>query len=44
MAFLKKTRDLYKAQRDMKKVKRELKNLHIQAEAEGVKVVVCGEF
>lgn len=44
MSFLKKTRDLYKAQRDMKRVKKELKKLHIQAEAQGVKVVVSAEF
>ena len=44
MAFLKKARDLYKAQRDMKRVKKELKNLHIQAEAQGVNVVVSAEF
>ena len=44
MSFLKKTRDLYKAQRDMKRVKKELKKLHIQAEAQGVRVTVSAEF
>jgi DNA-binding protein YbaB len=44
MGFFQKTRDLYKTQRDMKKVKKELKKLHIQAEAQGVRVVVSAEF
>ncbi len=36
-------KDLYRIQRDAKKVKKELKGIHVEAEAEGVKVVVTAE-
>ncbi len=36
-------KDLYKMQRDAKRIKSELKNIHVEAEAEGVKVVVSAE-
>jgi DNA-binding protein YbaB len=39
-----KTRDLFRLQREAKKVKKELKNIHIEAEASGVKVVVSAEM
>lgn len=37
-------KDLFKLQRDAKRVKKELKNIHVEAEAEGVKVVVSAEM
>jgi DNA-binding protein YbaB len=36
-------KDMYKIQRDAKKVKKELKNIHVEAEASGVKVVVSAD-
>jgi len=36
-------KDMYKLQRDAKRVKKELKNIHVEAEASGVKVVVSAE-
>lgn len=36
-------KDLYKIQRDAKRIKKELKSIHVEAEAEGVKVVVTAE-
>lgn len=36
-------KDLYKMQRDAKRIKKELKTIHVEAEAEGVKVVVTAE-
>ncbi len=36
-------KDMYKLQRDAKRVKKELKNIHVEAEAMGVKVVVNAE-
>lgn len=36
-------KDLYKMQRDAKRIKSELKNIHVEAEAEGVKVMVSAE-
>lgn len=36
-------KDLYRIQRDAKKVKKELKGIHVEAEADGVKVVVTAE-
>ena len=36
-------KDLYKIQRDAKRIKKELKNIHVEAEAEGVKVVISGD-
>ena len=37
-------RDMFKLQRDAKRVKKELKNIHVEAEASGVKVVVSAEM
>ena len=34
---------MYKIQREAKKVKKELKQVHVEAEASGVKVIVDGE-
>lgn len=37
-------KDMFKLQREAKRVKKELKNVHVEAEAEGVKVVVSAEM
>ena len=37
-------KDMFKLQREAKRVKKELKNVHVEAEAQGVKVVVDGEM
>jgi len=36
-------KDMYKLQKQAKQIKKELKNIHIEAEAEGVVLVVDGE-
>ncbi len=36
-------KDMYKLQRDAKRIKKELKNVHVESEASGVKVVVSAE-
>jgi DNA-binding protein YbaB len=36
-------KDMYRIQRDAKRIKKELKNVHVEAEASGVKVVVNAE-
>lgn len=41
--MLQKAKDMYRLQREAKKVKKELKNIHVEAESKGVKVVVDGE-
>jgi DNA-binding protein YbaB len=38
-----KARDMYRLQREAKRVKKELRNVHVEAEHHGVKVVVDGE-
>lgn len=38
-----KAKNLYKIQKQAKEIKRELQSLHIEAEMEGVKVVINGE-
>lgn len=43
MGLFGQAKDMYKLQKQAKKIKEELKNLHIEAEAEGVVVVVNGE-
>lgn len=43
MGFFSKARDMYSLQKQAKSVKKELKNIHIEAEADGVTVVVTGE-
>lgn len=37
-------KDMFKLQREAKRVKKELKNVHVEAEAQGVRVVVNGEM
>lgn len=36
-------KDLYQMQRDAKRIKKELKTIHVEAEAEGVLVIVTAE-
>ena len=43
MISLGKLKDMYKLQREAKKVKKELAHIHVEAEAEGIKVVVSAE-
>lgn len=43
MGLFGQAKDLYRLQKQAKKIKEELKNLHIEAEAEGVTVVINGE-
>jgi len=43
MASISKAKDMFKLQRQAKKIKKELKNIHVEAEAEGVEVVVNAE-
>lgn len=43
MGFMDQAKDLYKLQRQAKQIKKELKNIHIEAESDGVVVVVNGE-
>jgi len=38
-----KAKDLYKLQKEAKKIKKELKNTHIEAEYEGVTIIINGE-
>ncbi len=43
MGFMDQAKDLYKLQKQAKQIKKELKNIHIEAEADGVTIVVDGE-
>ncbi|MBN2096384.1 YbaB/EbfC family nucleoid-associated protein [Candidatus Peregrinibacteria bacterium] len=43
MGFMDKAKDLYKLQKQAKEIKKQLKNIHIEAEADGVTVVCDGE-
>jgi DNA-binding protein YbaB len=43
MGFLDKAKDLYKLQKQAKQIKNELKNIHIEAETDGITVTVDGE-
>ena len=43
MTSLSQAKDLFRMQREAKKVRKLLKKIHVEAEAEGVKVVVNGE-
>jgi DNA-binding protein YbaB len=43
MGFMDQAKDMYKLQRQAKQIKKELKNIHIEAETDGVTVVVNGE-
>lgn len=43
MGFFDQAKDLYKLQRQAKQIKEELKNIHIESETDGLKVVLNGE-
>jgi DNA-binding protein YbaB len=43
MTSLSQAKDMFRMQRDAKKVRKQLKKVHVEAEAEGVRVVVNGE-
>jgi len=43
MSSLSQAKDMFRMQRQAKKIKKQLKKVHIEAEAEGVLVVVNGE-
>ena len=38
-----KAKDLYKLQKQAKEIKKQLKNIHVEAETDGVKVTIDGE-
>jgi DNA-binding protein YbaB len=43
MSKFQQAKDLYKLQKQAKDVKKKLKNIHIEAEEEGIKIVINGE-
>ncbi|MAE68236.1 MAG: YbaB/EbfC family nucleoid-associated protein [Candidatus Peribacteraceae bacterium] len=43
MTSFKQTKDMFRIQKQAKKIKKELKNIHVEAEAEGVVVTVNAE-
>ncbi len=43
MVTFKQAKDMFKMQREAKRVKKELKNIHVEAEAQGVKVIVAAD-
>ncbi|MFH1012423.1 MAG: YbaB/EbfC family nucleoid-associated protein [Candidatus Peregrinibacteria bacterium] len=43
MGFMDQAKDMYRLQKQAKQIKKELKNVHIESETDGVKVVVDGE-
>ncbi|UPA23083.1 YbaB/EbfC family nucleoid-associated protein [Candidatus Peribacteria bacterium] len=43
MSSFSQMKDMYRIQRDAKRIKKELKNVHVEAEASGVSVVVNAE-
>lgn len=43
MGFMGQAKDIYKLQKQAKEIKKILKNIHIEAEADGVIVIVDGE-
>lgn len=43
MVSFKQARDMFRMQREAKRVKKELKNIHVEAEAQGVKVIVAAD-
>ena len=43
MSSISQAKDMFKLQKQAKKIKKELKNIHVEAEAEGVEVVVNAE-
>lgn len=43
MGFMDKAKDLYKLQKQAKEIKKQLKNIHVEAETDGVSVTIDGE-
>ncbi|MDH5597254.1 MAG: YbaB/EbfC family nucleoid-associated protein [Candidatus Peregrinibacteria bacterium] len=43
MGFMDQAKDMYKLQKQAKEIKKKLKNIHVEAESEGIVVVVSGE-
>ena len=43
MISFKQARDMFRLQRQAKQIKKELKNIHVEAESNGVKVIVSAE-
>ena len=43
MGFMDKAKDLYKLQKQAKQIKKQLKNIHIEAESDGITVTMDGE-
>jgi len=43
MGFFDQAKDMYKMQKQAKEIKKQLKNIHIEAETDGVTVIVDGE-
>jgi DNA-binding YbaB/EbfC family protein len=43
MGFMDQAKDMYKLQKQAKQIKKELKNIHIEAESDGVTVIFDGE-
>ena len=43
MVSFKQAKDMFRMQREAKRVKKELKNIHVEAEAPGIKVVVAAD-
>ncbi len=44
MTSMKQMKDMFKLQREAKRIKKELKNVHVEAQAEGVLVIVSAEM
>lgn len=43
MGFMDQAKDLYKLQKQAKEIKKKLKNIHVEAEHEGITITVDGE-
>lgn len=43
MGFMSQAKDMYKLQKQAKQIKKELSNIHIEAEEDGVTVIIDGE-
>ena len=43
MVSFKQAKDMFRMQRESKRIKKELRNIHVEAEASGVKVVVAAD-
>ncbi len=43
MGFMDKAKDMYKLQKQAKEIKKQLKNIHVEAETDGVSVTIDGE-